>query len=70
MKHGNLCHMYRTFTKKTHRKQVSTMVFCCQLLLLLCPAASCYAVLQPLLPLHDQRQYQRSWHGGLRWWQR
>ena len=41
------------------------MAFCCQLLLLPCPAKSRYAVLLPLL---DQRQWRWSSHGGLRWW--
>ena len=43
------------------------MALCCQLLLLPRPAKSRYAVLPPLL---DQRQWRRSSHGGLRWWQR
>jgi len=36
-------------TKKQHKNQVSAMAFC--LLLLPRPAASCYTVLPPLLPL-------------------
>ena len=43
-------------SKKTQKKQVSTMAFCSQLLLLPYAAASHYAVLPPLLPLLDQRQ--------------
>ena len=50
MKHGILCH------EENMKKQVSTMAFCCQLLLLSYTAASRYAVLPPLLPLLDQRQ--------------
>ena len=38
------------------KKKVSMMAFCRQLLLLLHPAASRYAVLPSLLPLLDQRQ--------------
>jgi hypothetical protein len=56
MKHSILCHVEQTFTKKTRKKQVSTMAFCYQLLLLPRTAASRYAVLLPLLPLLDQRQ--------------
>jgi len=42
-----------TFTKKTQKEQVSTMAFCCQLLLLPRPAASHYAMLLPLLVRQD-----------------